>query len=200
MTATRGSDPGNPRFFRTSAEFRRWLETNHDRRTELWVGFRKRETGEPSITWKEAVDQALCFGWIDSVRKRVDESSYTNRFTPRKPTSAWSAVNMRRFGELRALGLVHPAGLRAFERRSEAKTGIYSYENRQRAAFDRGQTRRFKANRAAWAWFSGQPTWYRTAATWWVVSAKREETRERRLSTLIEDSAAGRAVKPLARP
>jgi hypothetical protein len=107
---------------------------------------------------------------------------------------------MRRFGGLRALGLVHPAGLRAFERRSEAKTGIYSYENRQRAAFDRGQTRRFKANRAAWAWFSGQPTWYRTAATWWVVSAKREETRERRLSTLIEDSAAARAVKPLARP
>ena len=200
MTATRGSDPGNPRYFRTSAEFRRWLETNHDRRTELWVGFHKRETDEPSITWKEAVDQALCFGWIDSVRKRVDESSYTNRFTPRKLTSAWSAVNMRRFGELRALGLVHPAGVRAFERRSEAKTGIYSYENRHRAAFDRGQTRRFKANRAAWAWFTGQPTWYRTAATWWVVSAKLEETRERRFSTLIEDSAAGRAVKPLARP
>jgi uncharacterized protein YdeI (YjbR/CyaY-like superfamily) len=200
MTAALGSEPGNPRFFRTSAAFRTWLEANHDRRTELWVGFHKRATGEPSITWKEAVDQALCFGWIDSVRKRVDEGSYTNRFTPRKPSSTWSAVNMQRFGELRDLGLVHRAGLQAFERRSEAKTGVYSYENRHRAAFDRAQTRRLKANRTAWAWFSAQPSWYRTAATWWVVSAKREETRERRLSTLIQDSAAGRAVKPLARP
>jgi uncharacterized protein YdeI (YjbR/CyaY-like superfamily) len=200
MATARGSGPGDPRFFRDASAFRRWLETNHERRAELWVGFRKRETGLPSITWSEAVDQALCFGWIDSIRKRVDEGSYTNRFTPRKPSSTWSAVNMRRFGELRELGLVHPAGQRAFEQRSEARTGIYSYENRHQATFDRAQTRRFKANRAAWAWFSAQPPWYRTAATWWVMSAKREETRERRLSTLIEDSAAGRAIKPLARP
>jgi uncharacterized protein YdeI (YjbR/CyaY-like superfamily) len=200
MSAARGSDATTPRFFRDASAFRRWLETNHDRRTELWVGFRKRETGLPSITWSEAVDQALCFGWIDSVRKRVDEGSYTNRFTPRKPASNWSAVNTKRFRELQGNGLVRPAGLRAFEQRSEAKTGIYSYENRHRAAFDRTQTARFKANRAAWAWFSSQPPWYRTSATWWVVSAKREETRDRRLTTLIDDSAAGRPVKPLARP
>jgi uncharacterized protein YdeI (YjbR/CyaY-like superfamily) len=194
-----GSDASNPRFFRTAKEFRAWLERNHDRRTELWVGLHKRGTGQQSITWPEAVDQALCFGWIDGVRKGLDDRRYTNRFTPRKPSSNWSAVNLRRFGELRDEGLVHPAGLRAFEHRSEAKTGVYSYENRHLAAFDRSQLRRFKANRDAWAWFSQRSASYRTTATWWVVNAKREETRERRLSTLIEDSAAGRAVKPLRR-
>ena len=190
-----------PAFYATAAEWRAWLEEHHATEREHWVGFRKRNTShlrEASITWSESVDQALCFGWIDGVRKRVDDASYMIRFTPRKPSSRWSRVNVAKVAELSAAGLMHPAGLAAFEARTEE--GTYSYEQREAAAFDPERERRLRADAAAWAWFSAQPPWYRRTATHWVMSAKREETRDRRLARLIADSAAGRAVGPLQRP
>lgn len=189
-----------PTFFATPAEFRAWLEEHHAAATELLVGFHKKGSGRPSITWPESVDQALCFGWIDGVRRRIDDESYTIRFTPRKARSTWSAVNVRRVAELTAQGRMRPAGLAAFERRSGDRTGIYSYEQRRQAALGEEHERRFRENAKAWEWFQSQPPWYRRAAAWWVISPKRDDTRERRLATLIEDSAAGRPVKPLTRP
>jgi uncharacterized protein YdeI (YjbR/CyaY-like superfamily) len=190
---------GTPRFFRTAAEFRSWLERNHDRATELWVGFHRKASGTPSITWPEAVDQALCFGWIDGIRKRIDETTYMNRFTPRRPTSSWSEVNVRRVGELTKGGLMTPAGLRAFEARRENRTGIYSYEQRPQD-LPASYARPFRANGAAWKVWRALPPSYRKAATWWVISAKREETRERRLATLIETTARGERIPALSPP
>jgi uncharacterized protein YdeI (YjbR/CyaY-like superfamily) len=187
-------------FFATPADLRAWLAQHHDSEAELWVGFHKKASGRPSVTWPEAVDQALCFGWIDGVRKRLDADSYVNRFTPRRRRSNWSAVNVRRMEQLIADGLVHPAGLAAFEARREQRSGVYSYENRHAARLEEAQERRFRANAKAWEHFQARPAGYRRAATWWVVSAKREATRERRLAQLIEDSAAGRTVAPLTRP
>jgi uncharacterized protein YdeI (YjbR/CyaY-like superfamily) len=187
-----------PAFYATPQAWRAWLEAHHADAREHWVGFHKRGTGQPSITWPESVDQALCFGWIDGVRKRVDDERYMIRFTPRKRASRWSRVNVARVAELTAAGLMHPAGLEAFEARTAE--GTYSYEQRDAAAFDPERERRFRADRAAWAWFAAQAPWYRRTATHWVMSAKREETRDRRLARLIEDSAAGRAVGPLRRP
>jgi uncharacterized protein YdeI (YjbR/CyaY-like superfamily) len=190
-----------PVFFATPAEFRAWLEEHHDERTELLVGFYKKGTGKPSITWPESVDQALCFGWIDGVRRSLGADAYTIRFTPRKPNSVWSTANVKRANELVELGQMRQAGLRAFEARTERRVGIYSYEQaRDAARLDPEQEREFRANPAAWEWFERQPPWYRRGATWWVVSAKREETRKRRLATLIEDSANGRTIGPLTRP
>jgi uncharacterized protein YdeI (YjbR/CyaY-like superfamily) len=188
-----------PRFFATAAAFRRWLERNHATRRELLVGFWKRGTGRPSLTWPESVDEALCFGWIDGVRKRIDEESYTIRFTPRRAASAWSRVNVQRMAELEREGRVAPAGRAAFARRSEKHSGSYSYEQRRNAQLDAGSERRFRASPAAWKWFRAQPPGYRRTATFWVASAKREETRRRRLDQLIECSAAGRAIPPLER-
>ena len=190
----------NPTFFASPQELRAWLEEHHEEATELWVGFHKKATGRPSITWREAVDQALCFGWIDGVRKSIDAESYTNRFTPRRRGSSWSAVNVARVEELTRLGLMRPAGIRAFEARKDSKTGVYSYEQRRDARLAKADERALRANEEAWAFFQAQPPWYRRAAIWWVVSAKREETRARRLATLIESSAAGRTVPPLTRP
>jgi uncharacterized protein YdeI (YjbR/CyaY-like superfamily) len=187
-----------PAFYATSDEWRAWLEAHHADAREHWVGFHKRGTGRASITWPESVDQALCFGWIDGVRKRVDDERYMIRFTPRKASSKWSRVNVARVGELERAGLMHPAGLAAFAARTEE--GTYSYEQREAAAFDPERERRLRADEAAWAWFSAQPPWYRRTATHWVMSAKRDDTRDRRLARLIEDSAAGRAVGPLRRP
>ena len=187
-------------FFATPADFRRWLEEHHDTEPELWVGLYKRASGKPSIPWPEAVDQALCFGWIDSVRRSLDDESYANRFTPRKPSSTWSAVNIKRVEELTAQGLMHPAGRKAFEARRPEKSATYSYEQRQAATLDSAQERRFRANRKAWHFFQAQPPWYRRAALHWVTSAKREETRAKRLTRLIEDSADGRTIAPLTRP
>jgi len=186
-----------PTFFATPDEFRAWLQEHHATASELLVGFHKKDSGRPSITWPRAVDQALCFGWIDGVRRRIDDASYSIRFTPRKARSTWSAVNVRRVGELTAEGLMHPAGLAAFERRSAARTAIYSYEQRRGAELDAERERRFRANERAWAWFEAQPPSYRRTATHWVISAKRAETRERRLERLIADSAAGRPMPPL---
>jgi uncharacterized protein YdeI (YjbR/CyaY-like superfamily) len=182
-----------PTFFATPADFRRWFEKNHDKATELLVGFYKRDSGRPSITWPESVDQALCFGWIDGVRKRIDDISYTIRFTPRKRVSTWSAINIRRVEELKKLGLMQPAGLRAYEARSAKKSGIYAYENPPKELLPADE-KKFRANRKAWEYFNTQAPSYRRVAIYWIMSAKREETRARRLALLIEDSAAGRRL------
>jgi uncharacterized protein YdeI (YjbR/CyaY-like superfamily) len=181
-------------------EFRVWLEAHHSNASELWVGFHKKGSGLPSITWPEAVDEALCFGWIDGVRRSLGETSYTIRFTPRKTGSTWSAVNIKRVQELREEGRMRTAGLEAFANRSEEKSGIYSYEQGDSIELDPASERQFRTNPAAWEFFQTQAASYRKAAIWWVVSAKREETRSKRLSTLIDDSAAGRRVASLTRP
>jgi uncharacterized protein YdeI (YjbR/CyaY-like superfamily) len=188
-----------PRFFATSARFRAWLEGNHDRAPELWVGFHRKGSGKPSISWPKAVDQALCFGWIDGIRKRVDDTSYMNRFTPRRPTSTWSAVNVKRALELIELGLMAPAGMRAFEARRDNRIGIYSYEQRPQE-LPAKYARPFRANARAWKAWRAMPPGYRKAATWWVISAKRDETRERRLTTLIETTARGERIPALTPP
>ena len=189
-----------PTFFATSEEFRAWLEQHHDTATELWVGLYKKRSGRPSITWPEAVDEALCVGWIDGVRKRIDDVSYAIRFTPRKPRSTWSAVNIARVAELARLGRMQPAGLQAFERRAPERVGIYSYEQRKTVELDGAAEKTFRANKKAWAFFQAQPPGYRQTAIWWVVSAKKEETRRTRLATLIDDSAHGRTIRQLTRP
>ncbi len=183
-----------PTFFATAEELRDWLERNHETATELLVGFYKRGSGQPSITWQELVDEELCFGWIDGVRNSIDDVSYANRITPRKPRSTWSAINIARAKELTRL-----AGLRAFERRTDERSAIYSYERRTKARLDPEAKRAFRANKTAWAFFQAQPPSYRRAALWWVISAKREETRQKRLATLIRDSQDGRTVGPLTR-
>ena len=183
------------RFFRTEAAFRKWLEANHGRKDELWVGFYKKASGKGGLIYKEAVDQALCFGWIDGKAQTVDEACYRQRFTPRRRSSNWSAINIKRVGELKKLGLMHPSGLKTFEERDPTKTGQYSFENAP--GFSAAQSKTFKANRKAWEFFEAQPPGYRRNATWWVTSAKKEETRDRRLNTLIGDSAAGRRLAQL---
>jgi uncharacterized protein YdeI (YjbR/CyaY-like superfamily) len=188
-----------PRFFATPKDFRSWLEKHHADTAELWVGFHKRDSGRPSITWPESVDEALCYGWIDGLRKSLDAHSYMIRFTPRKPGSIWSAVNTRRAGELIEAGRMRPAGLRAFEDRDPKKTNLYSFEQRKAAELDPASAKRFKANRDAWKFFKSQPDRYRRTAIFWVTSAKQAETRARRLDTLIRDSAAGLRVGPLRR-
>ena len=191
--------PGDATFFATPAAFRRWLERNHAEARELWVGFYKKGTGKPSITWPEAVAEALCYGWIDGVRYSIDDDSYRIRFTPRKPNSVWSTVNIRTAQELIAAGRMRPAGLAAFENRREDLARRYSFEQGT-VAFEPWMEKEFRKRKKAWAFFESQPPSYRKAATWWVVSARREDTRLRRLQTLIDDSAAGRRIKPLTSP
>jgi uncharacterized protein YdeI (YjbR/CyaY-like superfamily) len=188
-----------PTFFATPDDFRAWLAEHHDTERELLVGFHKKGTGRPSITWPESVDQALCFGWIDGVRRRLDDDSYCIRFTPRKARSTWSAVNVKRMQELVEDGLAAPAGVAAFERRADDRTAIYSYEQRKTAQFDPEHERRFRGNERAWAYFENEAPSYRRAAIHWVTSAKRPETRERRLTQLIADSQAGQRIGPLRR-
>jgi uncharacterized protein YdeI (YjbR/CyaY-like superfamily) len=191
-----GSSP-TPRFFATPAEFRAWFDEHHETARELLVGFYKKGSAKPSITWPEAVDEALCVGWIDGVRKSIDSESYSIRFTPRKPRGIWSTVNIGRVTELISLGRMRPAGLKAFEKRSEEKSSIYAYEQKESAQFDQAHERQFRANQSAWDWFQTQAAWYRRTATWWVVSAKREETRLKRLATLIECSEQGKKIDQL---
>jgi uncharacterized protein YdeI (YjbR/CyaY-like superfamily) len=181
------------RFFATPAAFRNWLEKNHARAPELWVGFHKRATGKPSITWPESVDEALCFGWIDGVRQSIDEARYRIRFTPRRAGSFWSAVNLRRIAVLRKAGRMTEAGLRAFARRDERRTKRYSYE-RAAAKLAPPEQRLFKAQPAAWEFFRSRPPSYQRVATWYVVSAKKDDTRRRRLESLIAASASGRRI------
>lgn len=187
-----------PKFFKSSAEFRKWLEAHHSSATELLVGYYKKDSGKPSITWPQSVDEALCFGWIDGIRKSIDDLSYKIRFTPRKPRSTWSAVNIKRAGELIEQGLMQPAGLKAFQAREENRSGIYSYEQRSPELPDQYEKKLTK-NRAAWKFFQAQPASYRKAANWWVLSAKKEETRLKRLDQLIDDSAKGRIIPQFLR-
>ena len=185
-------------YFDSPTAFRRWLERHHEVESELWVGFHKRGTGKPSLTWPESVDEALCFGWIDGVRQRVDDERYRIRFTPRRATSIWSAVNIRRMGELIAAKRVASAGLAAFERRRDDKSAIYAYEQRQSARLSAEDAKRFRANRKAWAFFEAQAPWYRRLVTYRVTSAKREETRKKRLDELIEKCARGERFEMMA--
>jgi uncharacterized protein YdeI (YjbR/CyaY-like superfamily) len=189
--------PPKPTFFPTPSDFAAWLEAHHDKFHELLVGFYKKSSGKPSITWPESVDAALCFGWIDGVRRSIDETSYTIRFTPRRPTSTWSAVNIKRAKQLQKTGLMHPAGLKAFAARSEKKSGIYSYEQRKSAKFTREQEKLFRANKSAWKFFRSQAPWYQRLTTYWVVSAKKEETKLKRLSVLIDHSRNRRTLPRL---
>jgi uncharacterized protein YdeI (YjbR/CyaY-like superfamily) len=184
-------------FFSSPAEFRAWLEDHHDTDSEVWVGYYKKATGKPTMTWSDAVDEALCFGWIDGKVQRIDDERHRQRFTPRRPKSNWSEVNIGKVAELRAQGRMMPAGEAAFAARRD-DPAPYSYERRHEAAFDAEQEAAFRADNGAWAWFGEQSESYRAMATFWVVSAKRPETRARRLATLIECSAEGRRVPPLA--
>ena len=177
-----------PCFFPTAEHFREWLKRNHDKEDVLLVGFYKRDSGHPSMTWSESVDQALCFGWIDGVRKGVDEISYTIRFSRRRPRSIWSAINIAKVKELIKNGLMHSSGMAAWEKRDEKKSVIYSYE-RAAASFSPADEKRFRANKAAWKFFSEQPPGHRKQMTYYVVSAKKEETRQKRLKKLIDASA-----------
>lgn len=186
-------------FFDESRAWREWLERNHQTARDLWVGFHKRSSGKPSITWPESVDVALCFGWIDGIRKSIDDASYKIRFTPRKARSTWSNVNIKRVQELSKRGLMHAAGLKAFEERDQARSGIYSFEQRKGAKLELAQQRQFKANKKAWSFFQSRPPWYQRTVIWWVISAKREETKLSRLATLIKDCERGRSIGPLTR-
>ena len=181
-----------PVFFASAADFRAWLEANHECARELLVGFRKKATGRPSIDWPQARDQALCFGWIDGIRNSLGNDAYTVRFTPRRPGSVWSRVNIERFQALKADGLVTPAGERAFASAKEDRSH-YSYESDERELAPE-EIARFRADAAAWADWEKRPPGYRKVVLQWVTSAKKPETRARRLETLIEDSAAGRKI------
>lgn len=189
------ADTDDAIYFSSPSEWRKWLTRNHGRATEILVGFHKVKTGRPTMTWAQSVDEALCFGWIDGIRRGVDADRYTIRFTPRKPGSIWSRVNVARVEELQAQGRMKSAGLTAFDARNDQRTGVYSHENA--TEFDAGSRRALRANTAAWKWFSAQAPSYQRQATHWVMSAKRAETRDKRLATLIADSAAGRRVGPL---
>jgi uncharacterized protein YdeI (YjbR/CyaY-like superfamily) len=188
----------NPTFFRTPVDFRKWLEKNHEKVPELLVGFYKKGSGKPSITWPESVDEALCFGWIDGIRRTIDDESYTIRFTPRRARSMWSAVNVKRVAELTKLGHMQAAGLRAFEgydpKRSEQK------ERKDVQTLGAEYQAKLEGNAKAWTFFQAQAPYYRRAVSRWVMSARKEETRLSRLATLIDDSAHGRRIKGMTRP
>jgi uncharacterized protein YdeI (YjbR/CyaY-like superfamily) len=183
----------NPKFFKTPSDFRKWLAAHHAKSKELWVGFFNKNSGKPSITWPESVDEALCFGWIDGIRKNIDDASYVIRFTPRKPGSIWSTVNIRNAERLIKEGRMQPAGLKAYRTRKENRSGIYAYEQRSPELVE-PYLGKLKRNRKAWEFFQAQPPSYRKTVNGWVVSAKKEETRLKRLEQLIEDSAAGRRI------
>src|SRR2546421_9362229 len=180
----------NPKFFKTPTAFRKWLDAHHATAKELWVGFHKKSSGKPSITWPESVEEALCFGWIDGIRKRIDDDTYKIRFTPRKPISTWSVVNIKIAQKLIGEKRMQPAGLKAFEARKEYRSGIYSYEQRSPELVE-PYAGKLKRNKAAWDFFQAQPPSYRKMMNWFIVSAKREETRAKRLDRLIDASAKG---------
>jgi uncharacterized protein YdeI (YjbR/CyaY-like superfamily) len=191
--------PHDVAFFETAAELRAWFEINHDKADELWVGYHRKRSGRASVTWKDVVDQCLCFGWIDSVRYPFGAESSAQRVTPRRSRSIWSDINIRRFGELQREGLVRAKGRAAFERREEARSRLYSYENRG-LGLDPTREAAFRRHAAAWRYFEAQPPSYRVTAAYWVMSAKREETRKRRLDKLIDYSKNGERIPPFGRP
>jgi uncharacterized protein YdeI (YjbR/CyaY-like superfamily) len=177
-----------PKFFKTPPEFHDWLEQNHDSMVELLVGFHKKGSGKKSITYAEALDEALCYGWIDGVRKSIDDTSYTIRFTPRKPRSIWSNINVRHVERLKKEKRMQPPGLKAYAARDEKRTGVYSFENRPQELSPEYK-KKFQVNKTAWKFFQAQPPYYVKVCSFWVMSAKKEETQLRRLGQLIEVSA-----------
>jgi uncharacterized protein YdeI (YjbR/CyaY-like superfamily) len=184
--------------FPSQAAFRSWLESNHDSTPELWVGYYRKASGKTAMTYPEAVEEALCYGWIDGLTYRVDDEVHTNRFTPRRKGSNWSGPNIAKVAELKKAGRMHPAGLRAFEERDRRKDQPYVRDNPLRQALPSELERQIEARPAAWTYWQAQTPSYRRQAAFWIQSAVRSETRERRLASLIEDSAAGRPVKPLS--
>jgi uncharacterized protein YdeI (YjbR/CyaY-like superfamily) len=192
--------PPKPRFFASSADWRAWLEKHHASETELWVGFYKRDSGRPSITWPESVDGALCFGWIDGVRKSVDAASYMIRFTPRKPSSVWSAINIKRANELSKDGLMHSAGLEVFAKRAESDSPAYSPEQRKSAKLPPTYEKQFREHASAWEFFQSLAPGYQRLSSLWVISAKKEETKLKRLEMLIDYSSRRQLHPALARP
>lgn len=179
-----------PKFFKTPAELRKWLEKNHDKYDELMIGFHRKGSGKKSITYGEALDEALCFGWIDGVRRRLDETSYEQRFTPRRAKSIWSLVNVRHVERLKKEGRMHSAGLAEYEKRDPKRTGVYSFENRPRELSAEYQ-KLFQANKKAWEFWKKQPPFYMKLASFFVMSAKKEETQLKRLKLLIDAAARG---------
>lgn len=191
--------PTNIKFFKTSSDLRVWFVKNHQRAKELWVGYYKTGSGKQSITWSESVDQALCFGWIDGVRKSLDEERYTIRFTPRNPKSFWSKINIKKVAELKKLGLMTPAGLKIFDQKDGKKSGQYSFEQREKPKLPAAYIKRFKMNNKAWKFFTSKPPGYQRVATWWVISAKQEQTQQKRLAQLIHDCEQHRTIPLLTR-
>lgn len=181
-----------PTFFETPAAFRSWLKKHHKTAAEIIVGFYRKDSGRPSITWSEAVDEALCFGWIDGIRRKHSDVAYSNRFTPRRPGSNWSSINIAKVAQLTKEKRMQPEGVAAFEKRTEAKSRIYTYELDGMPQFPQALAKKFKANKKAWDFFQGQPPFYRKLSTQWVVGAKQEATRLRRLDSLIAISESGR--------
>ncbi len=182
-----------PVFFSSPSEFRKWLEENHSSATELLVGFYKVNTGRPSMTWSQSVDEALCFGWIDGIRKSVDDERYTIRFTPRKPASTWSSINIKKVRELTEKGVMHPKGLEAFNKRKTDRSGVYSYEQEMKQ-FSSSFEKTFKASEKGWNFFQSQSPSYKRTAIHWIMSAKQEPTKENRLDKLIRFSEAGKRI------
>lgn len=188
-----------PVFFKSANELRKWFQKNYGKATELWIGFYNARSGKKGVTYKEAVDEALCFGWIDGIRKNLDEESYVNRFTPRKKNSIWSNINTKRIKELMEEGRMHSSGLEAFNKRVEEKAGIYSFEqdsHKLPGAFEK----KFKANKKAWKHFTSKAPWYQRTSIHWVMSAKQEATQLKRLETLMKDSENEKTIAPLTRP
>lgn len=184
-----------PTFFRSSKDFRRWLLIHAATATELMVGFYKVDSGRPSMTWPDSVDEALCFGWIDAVRRRIDDESYVIRFTPRKPTSIWSAINIAKYEKLQAEGRMTPAGAKAFAHRKAEKSAVYAYEQANTAELSAQELRAFRRLKAAWTFFEATPPGYRKVILHWVTTAKRAETRASRLATLLEACKAGKRLR-----
>lgn len=184
-------------FFPTQKDLRKWFEKNHKKEKELIAGYYKVSSGKPSITWSQSVDEALCFGWIDGIRRSVDEESYCIRFTPRNPKSNWSAINIKKVEDLTKLGLMKPEGLQAFDLRKEKKSKIYAYENSE-VLFNKTFEKQFKANKKAWGFYQTTTPTYRKVTTRWVMSAKQESTKLKRLNELINDCAAGKCIKAMS--
>jgi uncharacterized protein YdeI (YjbR/CyaY-like superfamily) len=195
MSASSQPDRGSVRIFPTAADFRAWLDGHHDQADELWVGYYKKGVAATAMTYAESVEEALCYGWIDGKARRIDDEVTSLRFTPRRRTSSWSAINIAKVAALTAAGRMHPAGLRAFEQRDRRRDASYSYE-RPPAELPGDWTARFRSDHAAWQHWQAETPSYRRTATHWVMSAKRDETRARRFEALVADSAAGRRAKP----
>lgn len=185
------------RFFRSPSAFRRWLEKNHDKEQELWIGFYRKDSGKGGITYHQALDEALCFGWIDGIRKKVDGDSFTNRFTPRKKNSIWSNVNIAHVERLTREQRMMQPGIAAFSAKDPSRAGVYSFE-REKAELEPDMKKRFRQNEKAWKYFEAQPPYYRRMAAWWIISAKRDVTREKRLAELISVSAKEMRLAPFS--